>query len=200
MKAKLIILTFLFSSGSVLSHAQSSARVIRKGNEFYKNKQYQEAQKEFNKVNDNDSLNEIAKFNLGNTLYRLGEKDEAIKTFDRLSIATKDSRFLSKLSYNEGVVFSNEQKLEKSITAYEKSLLLNPNDEQARENLQKALLELKKKNTPPENKQQQKQPPPKMNPKDAAQKLKQLEQKEKQVQQRVQKEKSAGAGSRAKDW
>lgn len=193
-----IIITIFFFSSCLLIHAQRSEKIIQKGNEFYKRQQYAEAQKEFNKIDENDSLNQIAKYNLANTLYRLGKKDEAIKTFDQLSNSINDSSFLSKLSYNEGVAFSNEKKLEESITAYEKSLLLNPNDEQARENLQKALLELKKKNTPPENKPQQQ--PPKINPRDAAQKLRQLEQKEKQVQKRVQKEKSAGAGSRPKDW
>ena len=198
MKLIRIIITIFFFSSYLFTHAQQSEKIIQKGNEFYKRQQYTEAQKEFNKIDENDSLNQIAQYNLGNTLYRLGKKDDAIKTLDQLSAKSKDSSFLSRLSYNEGVVFSNEKKLEESITAYEKSLLLNPNDEQARENLQKALLELKKKNTPPENKP--KQQPPKINPRDAAQKLRQLEQKEKQVQQRVQKEKSASTGSRSKDW
>jgi Ca-activated chloride channel family protein len=193
-----IVVTIFFLIGVLLTHAQRSDKIIQKGNEFYKSRQYSDAQKEFSKINENDSLNQIARYNLANTLYRLGKKDEAIKTFDQLSNSSNDSSFLSRVSYNEGVIFSNEKKLEESITAYEKSLLLNPNDQQARENLQKALLELKKKNTPPENKP--KQQPPKINPGDAAQKLKQLEQKEKQVQQRVQKEKSAGAGSKPKDW
>ncbi|HVT85495.1 MAG TPA: tetratricopeptide repeat protein [Chitinophagaceae bacterium] len=198
MRRMHIILTMFFFSSCLLAHAQRSEKVIQKGNEFYKKQEYAEAQKEFSKIDENDSLNQIAQYNLANTFYRLGKKDDAIKTFDLLSARSNDSSFLSGLSYNEGVVFSNEKKLEESIAAYEKSLLLNPNDQQARENLQKALLELKKKNTPPENKPQQQ--PPKINPRDAAQKLKQLEQKEKQVQQRVQKEKSASAGSRAKDW
>lgn len=193
-----IIITIFFFSSCLLTRAQQSEKIIQKGNEFYKRQQYAAAQKEFSKIDANDSLSETAQYNLANTLYRLGKKDEAIKTFDRLSARSKDSSFIARLSYNEGVVFSNEKKLEASITEYEKSLLLNPNDEQARENLQKALLELKKKNTPPENKPQQQ--PPKINPKDAAQKLRQLEQKEKQVQQRVQKEKSATAVSKPKDW
>lgn len=193
-----IILTFIFFNCWLLTHAQRSEKIVQKGNEFYKKQQYNEAQKEFSKIDENDSLHQIAQYNLANTFYRLGKKEDAIKTFDQLSNSTKDSNFLSRLSYNEGVVFSNEKKLEESITAYEKTLLLNPNDEQARENLQKALLELKKKNTPPDKKPQQQ--PPKINPRDAAQKLKQLEQKEKQVQQKVQKEKSANAGSKAKDW
>ncbi len=39
-----------------------------------------------------------------------------------------------------------------------------------------------------------------MNRKEAEQRLKLLEQKEKEVQQRLQKEKSKAGGSQAKDW
>ena len=39
-----------------------------------------------------------------------------------------------------------------------------------------------------------------MNPKEADQRLKLLQQKEKEVQQRVQKEKTKTGGSQAKDW
>ncbi|MBS1920155.1 MAG: tetratricopeptide repeat protein [Bacteroidetes bacterium] len=192
------ILILLFLLSVLLVNAQQSDKAIRKGNEYYKMKQYDQARNEFSKIAETDSLYETAQFNLANTLYRLGKKDEALKIFDRIQADVKDSGFLSNLSYNEGVVYSSENDLEESIDAYQKALLLNPQDQQARDNLQKALLELKKKNEPPEKKKQQ--PSPRMNPKDAANKLKQLEQKEKQVQQRVQNEKSSTAGSNPKDW
>ena len=79
---------------------------------------------------------------------------------------------------------------------------LNPNDQEARENLQKALLELKKKQSSSQQQQKQKQeqkPKPKISPQQADQQLKKLEQKEKDVNQRFQKNK-AGAGSQPKDW
>lgn len=198
MRRMRIIITIFFLHGCLPVSAQRSEKIIQKGNEFYKKQQYTDAQKEFSKIEENDSLNQIARYNLANTFYRLGKKEEAIKLFDQISAKSTDSSFISTLAYNEGVVLSNEQNLEESIAAYKKSLLLNPDNEQARENLQKALVELKKKNTPPEKKPQQQ--PPKINPRDAAQKLKQLEQKEKQVQQKVQKEKSASSVSKPKDW
>lgn len=197
MNRRRIIISLFYLVTCCLCNAQSSEKLIQKGNEFYKSKQFSKAQNEFSKVSKNDSLSEIAQYNLGNTLYKLGKKDEAIKVLDQLSDEKKDDIFQSKLSYNEGVIYSSQQKLEESIDAYEQALLLNPNDNQARENLQKALLELKKKNTPPDK---QPQPKPKMNPKDAAKKLRQLEQKEKQVQQRVQQEKETNAGTKPKDW
>ena len=110
--------------------------------------------------------------------------------------------------YNKGAILSRQKKLEESIEAYKNSLRLNPDDKEARENLQKALLELKKKNPPKKKEeqdkkkkqQQQKQPQSKMSPKEAQQRLQLLAQKEKEVQQRIQKEKSKSGGNQTKDW
>ena len=103
--------------------------------------------------------------------------------------------------------YMKQKKLEESIEAYKNALRLNPDDKEARENLQKALLELKKKNPPkkeekkdPKKQQQKKQQQPKMSPKEAEQRLKLLEQKEKELNQRMQKEKSKSGGNQAKDW
>ena len=152
------ILILLFLLSVLLVNAQQSDKAIRKGNEYYKMKQYDQARNEFSKIAETDSLYETAQFNLANTLYRLGKKDEALKIFDRIQADVKDSGFLSNLSYNEGVVYSSENDLEESIDAYQKALLLNPQDQQARDNLQKALLELKKKNEPPEKRNNNRHP------------------------------------------
>jgi Ca-activated chloride channel family protein len=111
----------------------------------------------------------------------------------------------AKAYYNKGTILSGQKKLEESIEEYKNALRHDPNDKNARENLQKALLELRKKNPPKKDdkKKQQKQqqkPQPKMNQKEAEQRLKLLEQKEKEVQQRLQKEKSKTGGGQPKDW
>ena len=182
----------------VFAHAQQAKKRIRSANDFYKEKEYEKARNEYKKVPANDSLHTLAQFNLANTFYRMGEKDEAIKTFSDLAGNEKDSLFVSGLYYNKGVVLTSQQKLEESIEAYKTALLRNPDDKDARENLQKALLELKKKNSLKQEKKKQ-QERPQMNPKDEEEKLKQLEQKEKQLQQRMQNQR-AKTGNQAKDW
>ena len=108
-------------------------------------------------------------------------------------------------------MLTQQKKLEESIEAYKNSLRQKPDDKEARENLQKALLELKKKNPPKkkeekenqkkkQQEQQKKQQQPKMSPKEAEQRLKLLEQKEKEVNQRLQKEKLKTGGGQVKDW
>jgi Ca-activated chloride channel family protein len=204
MKMKLTILLILFIFCNSYGQSQEVEKIIQSGNEFYKKQQYEHAASEYSKAIGTDSSNTTALFNLGNSLYKKNSRDEAIKTYSDLATKTKETGLRSNSYYNTGVVLGKQQKLEESIEAYKNALRQNPDNTEARENLQKALLELKKKNPPPkkekEKKQQKQQQQPKMSQKEAEQRLKLMEQKEKQVQQRLQKEKSKTGGGQAKDW
>jgi Ca-activated chloride channel family protein len=181
------------------TYAQSKAaiKLIQAGNEFYKQQQFAKATEKYNKAIEADPSDNTAKFNQASSLYRQDKKVEAARIF------------ADKAWYNKGVILSQQQNLEESIEAYKNALRSNPDDKMARENLQKALLELKKRNSqkkkeddPKKKKKedQKKQPQSKMSPKEAEQRLKLLQQKEKEVQQRVQKDKTKTGGSQAKDW
>ncbi len=155
-----------------------------------------------------EPANNTAKFNQANTLFKQDKKVEAAVLFNDITKTTTDKDLLAKAWYNKGVILSDQKNLEESIEAYKNALRNNPADKEARENLQKALLELKKKEPPKkqddqqkkkQNQQQQRQQS-KMSMKEAEQRLKLLQQKEKEVQQRIQKEKVKGGGSQAKDW
>lgn len=203
MKHFSIIAVLLFLLKGV--SAQESDRLIQKGNELYKQQQYQQAEQAYADVLALDPTNTTAKFNQANALYKQNKADEAIKVLNDLAFKTTDQSVKAKAYYNKGAILSGQKKLEESIDAYKDALRQDPTDKDARENLQKALLELKKKNPPKkeDNKKQQKQqqkPQPKMSQKEAEQRLKLLEQKEKQVQQRLQKEKSKQGGGQGKDW
>src|SRR5688572_7819718 len=200
MKISRHILFFFLLLLPGLFFAQPAEEIIKTGNDLYKKGDYEKAAQEFQKV----STDRRAKFNYGNALYKQNNKEEAVKVFNGLSTGENQPDLRSSAYYNKGVIYSSKQQLEESIEAYKNTLRLNPGDQQARENLQKALLELKRKNPPrkeeKKNNPQKKPPPrPKMNPKQAEQKLKQLQQKEKETQQRVQK-KSPSGEMQIKDW
>lgn len=203
MKHIVIIAALLFFVKGI--SAQESDKLILKGNDLYKQQQYQQAEQAYAEVLAADPNNTTAKFNQANALYKQNKADEAIKVLNDLAFKTNDPSIKAKAYYNKGAILSGQKKLEESIDAYKDALRQDPTDKDARENLQKALLELKKKNPPKkeDNKKQQKQqqkPQPKMSQKEAEQRLKLLEQKEKQVQQRLQKEKSKQGGGQGKDW
>ena len=207
MKIKLIILLLCFSR---ISSAQSpeADKNIRAGNEFYKQQQFDKAASEYGKAIESDPGNSTAKFNLANTLYKQNKQDEAVKVFTEVAGNAEKGGLKAKAYYNKGAVLSRQKKLEESIEAYKNTLRQNPDDKEGRENLQKALLELKRKNPPKkkeeqkkkQQEQQQKQPESKMSPKEAQQLLQLLAQKEKEVRQRIQKEKSKPGGNQTKDW
>jgi Ca-activated chloride channel homolog len=209
MKINVIILLLFVSR---ISSAQSSEadKNIRAGNEFYKQQQFDKAASEYGKAIEADPNSGTAKFNLANTLYKQSKPDEAVKVFTELADNAGKGELKAKAYYNKGAVLSQQKKLEESVEAYKSSLRLNPDDKEARENLQKALLELKMRNPPKKEKeqdkkkkqqeQQQKQPQSKMSPKEAQQRLQLLAQKEKEVQQRIQKEKAKPGGNQTKDW
>jgi len=188
---------------------QETKQMIRSANELYKGQQYEQAESAYDKVLERDRYNTTAKFNLANTYYRRSKKDDAVKAFDFLTSDGRDTDLREKSYYNKGVVLSKQEKLEEGIEAFKNALRLNPSDTAARENLQKAMMELKKKQPPPKEdpkkkpepkKQNQEQKQSKMNQKEADQRLQMMQQKEKQVLQRMQADKSKAAGSTAKDW
>ena len=193
------ILILLISFANSM-YAQDIDKIIKAGNDLYKQKQYEEAEREYRKALEKDSSNTTAQFNLGNSIYRAGKPAEASIVFNDIAAKEKDSVMRANAFYNTGVMLTKQQKLEESIEAYKNALRNNSTDKEARENLQKALIELKKRNPPKkENEKQKKQPKSKMNQKEAEQKLKLLQQKEKEIQERLQKN-SKSAGSLPKDW
>ena len=208
MKISLVI---LFLIASMYSFAQSKPveMIIQAGNDYYKQQQFAKAAEEYRKAIEADPSNATAKFNQANAFYKQDKKVDAARIFAEVANDISDKGIRSKAFYNKGVILTQQKNLEESIEAYKNALRNNADDKEARENLQKALLELKNKNADKkkENEQpkkkkedQKKQSQPKMNPKEADQRLKLLQQKEKEVQQRVQKEKTKTGASQAKDW
>ncbi len=205
MKAAMIILAVLAFSSALAQNPQQS---IRKGNDLYRQGDFAKAEAAYSEALNTSPGNQTAKFNRAASMEKQDRHDEAIKQYDELIAGTTDVSLQAKAYYNKGAILSKQKKLEESIEAYKNALRRDPSDTQARENLQKALLELRKKQPPPPRKQDEKkkeekkqqQQQPKMNKKEAEQKLKLLEQKERELQQRMQNQKSSSTGGGRKDW
>jgi Ca-activated chloride channel homolog len=206
-------ISFVLSGVLMLSSAsaQTPNAVIRKGNQLYKQGEFDKSLAEYEKAVKLEPSNSAAKFNFGNALFRKQKWEEAEKNFENVITNSKEQGLREKAYYNEGVSLTKQKKLEESIDAYKNALRLDPTDEDARINLQKALLELKKKNEsqqPKEQKEQQKpkqkeKPKPqqsKLNKKEVERLLRALHQKEQEVQQKMQKNRPRGVTPPEKDW
>ncbi|GEO10647.1 tetratricopeptide repeat protein [Segetibacter aerophilus] len=208
-----IALTILFSIITVIANCQQEKPLVIKGNELYKKQQYDKAAEEYQKAADINEKNPLAMYNLGNALYKSKKTEAAEKVYDNAAENAKDPNGKSRAVYNKGVALTRQQKLQESIMAYKDALRLIPTDEEARQNLQKALNELKKQQQqqPKEDKKKQdkdkqKQKPndqpqnkSKLNQKQAEQMLNSLRQEEKKLQQGIQKKNNTG-GANGKDW
>jgi len=177
-------------------HAQADGE-LSQGNEYYRQSQFDLAEKQYRLALQKDSLNTAAKHNLANALYRQRKFAEATTVLQRLRGGLKNGEPKGGAYYNEGVIYSKQKDLQKSIDAYKDALRNNPSDKEARENLQKALLELKKQQRDQQNQQKEKRPS-KMNSREAERQLEKLQKKEEKLQERLQKK---GQGSSMqKDW
>ena len=209
--------------------AQNPRNEIYNGNKAYNKNEYDAAENSYRsalKIADN---NPTASYNLGNTLFRKDNTDEAVQAYDNSIQNSSDNSVKEKAYYNKGVAYQKAKKLPECINAYKNALMLDPNDEEARQNLQRALQQQQqqqkqqqqqnKKDKKQQNKQdqqkqnqqnkqdQQKQNselkprPSKLSKQDAEEKLKSLLENEKQLQDKLHKIKGAAAADKPeKDW
>jgi Ca-activated chloride channel family protein len=203
--------------------AQNSNTLIKNGNDAYNKREYDVAAENYKKAADKEPTNEKAQYNLGNALYKKGNADDALQAYDAAIKSTKSKSDQSASWYNKGVSLQNSKKLPECIDAYKNALKLNPADEDARFNLQKALLQQQKqqqqqqqdkdKKKPKDDKQKDKQQqqqekdqqqpkpqPSKMTKKEAEEKLKALLQQERNLQNKLRKVDAASPDKPEKDW
>jgi tetratricopeptide (TPR) repeat protein len=197
---------------SFTASAQDEKTIIKKGNEAYKKNEFEKAAAEYQKVITKKPANATAQYNLGNALYKNNKNKEAVDAFDNAAESGNSKEEKSKAYYNKGVVLQNDKKLPECIAAYKNALKLNPQDEDARLNLQKALQQLQqqqkqqqkdnqqKKQQKEQEKNQPKPQEPKITKKDAEEKLKALLQQEKNLQDKLRKTNVAGPNKPEKDW
>ena len=216
MRFKKTIIIFVFQLGLIFSaSAQNEDALIRSGNRAYRQKQIEQSKQEYKKALDKTPENPVAHYNLGNSEFRGNEFGDAEKSYDESISHSTDKSMTEKGYYNKGVAEIKQKQLEKSIDSWKNALKLDPNDQEARENLQKALLELKMKQPPPpkqdqkdkekekkdQNKNEQPKPQPsKLSKQQVDQLLKALEQKEKDVQDKMNQSKVKSLSQPEKDW
>ena len=199
---------------SNISFSQSIKKEIIKGNEAYKKKQYNEAAGAYEKALKRSPENATAFYNLGNALYKTNKPDDALKSYDNTTKVAPANDMKQKAYYNGGVVLQSQKKLPECIKAYKNALKLDPNDEDARQNLERAMQQLKqqqkqdqkdnKQNKDQKKKQDQKDEPKpqpsKISKQDAEEKLKSLLEHEKDLQDKLHKVKGNSSDNPKKDW
>lgn len=194
------ILTFLMASFLVL-HAQTVEGYLKEGNDYYKIGQFDLAERQYRAALEADPTNTTARYNLANALYHQRRFQDAVKVLDEnVQQPNIGPQLKSGSYYNKGVVYTKQKDLPNSIEAYKAALRIDPDDRQARENLQKALIELRQQQQQQQrNQQERERNQSRMSQKEAERQLEKLQQKEQKAQERLQGKGQQG-NSMPKDW
>lgn len=125
---------FMLALACGVCMAQTDRKEVRAGNRQYKKGNWQNAEIEYRKAQAKDSTSFAAGYNLAGALYREGNFDEAAKTLDGLKEIAPASGRAADYFYNQGNVAVQKKDWKAAVEAYKQSILLNPEDLEAKEN------------------------------------------------------------------
>ncbi len=121
---------------AVSASAQKAERdFIRKGNRFFKDSVYVNAEVNYRKALEANPKSTISMFNLGNTLMQQNKAKEAMEQYVGATKVEKDKSNLAQIYHNMGVIFHSQKDYAKAVEAYKESLRNNPKDDETRYNL-----------------------------------------------------------------
>ena len=224
------ILTFIFLiSLCFSSQSQNKKQLIREGNKLYNDSSYNLSEMQYRKSLEKDQDYFNASFNLADAIYKQERYEESSSLFDALKDNAKNNIDLAKINHNLGNSLLKENKTDQAIEAYKNALRQNPTDEDTRYNLayaQKVKKQEEQQKDQQENKDQDKkqeeqqkdqqenkdqdkkeekkqeeQQKEDMSKEDAEKMLEALQQREKKLQEKLQKRKGKGQKIKIlKDW
>lgn len=130
---KVLFAGILILSAQMLS-AQTDKSEVRKGNREYRKGEFKEAEIDYRRALVKDSLSFAANYNLACDLYRQEQYDEAGNYMKKIADQAAASARESDYYYNLGDIALAKQDYKGAVDAFEKALLLNPGDMDAKEN------------------------------------------------------------------
>jgi len=222
----ILILGMIFPL-TMSAQSHQSLRFVREGNNLYNKKKYKDAEIKYRKAIDNSSDYLKATYNLGNSLYKQGQYDEALKCYQDVANHTGvDKKVASAAWHNTGNVLLNNKKYRESMDAFKNALKLDSKSDKARYNYEYARKKLQqqqqqqqqqnqqnqpqdkpqqqnqnKQDKKDKKQQQQKQQRQQQDKKDMERQLNALNQNEKKTTDKLKKEKQVGGKSKfEKDW
>jgi len=158
-KSPTIILIVLMALALLATACSPSVaeKYNKEGNDAYAQQAYEEALAAYQAAQIKDPELAQPYYNAANALYRQGTYDAALEQLQMaLSFAEEESLAQSSL-YNLGNSFYNAQDLETAVASYTESLLLNPDDQDAKYNLELALQQQQQEEQQQEQEQQEDQ-------------------------------------------
>jgi Ca-activated chloride channel family protein len=117
---------------------------VRAGNSLYRDGKYQEALDKYRAAQVESPTDERVMFNLGNAQYKLGRYDEALSEYLG-STQGEDKMIQAQSHYNAGNALYRAGRLEEAVEQYLKALKIDPDDEDAKFNLEFVRREIRRR-------------------------------------------------------
>ena len=152
-----LLIVFTIMSAASLSLTAADRSKIKDGIGAFQKEQWDESLNKFQDALLDDPTNPLLHFNVGDALYKKKSYEEALKSFEK-SLNTKDVTLQQQAYYNIGNNYYQMNKYQEAIDYYKKALELNPEDLDAKYNLELVRAKIKEMSEKkPMNNQQQSQ-------------------------------------------
>ena len=226
---KKILLSLIALLLAVGASAQADRREVREGNRKFRGGNFRQAEIDYRKAAVKDSLSVAAQYNLASSLYRQEDYEGAAGALMTIKDVVGGHKNESDYYFNAGDVALQKEDYQAAVEAFKASLLLNPDDIEAKENYIYAKKKLQdqqqdgggndnqdnqdqnqdqdqnqQNQDQDQNQDQQQQQPPreqKISPQQAQQMLNAIQAKEKETQDKVNQEKAkANPDKKEKNW
>ena len=152
-----LVLFLISSPAGAITLTDKFHSYISKGNSYFEEGSHQKALEMYQKARSVDSTRATAYFNEGDALYRLGRFKDCVKAFSRSARALPETTSAWSY-YNLGNSMFRLGDLRGACEAYKKALFIDPNDQDAKYNLELVMKMLEEKQQQSsQNKQKEKQ-------------------------------------------
>ena len=152
-----ILAVMIFVISGISADAQVDKKDVRRGNRDFRKENYREADIDYRKALLKDSTSVAANYNLASVLYRQGDMQQAGTTLDRIKETAPATESSADYWYNRGDVALGMKDYQTAVDAFAKSLMIRPEDMEAKENFIYAKKMLENQQNQDQNQQNQNQ-------------------------------------------
>ncbi len=148
---KLIWVVLIFATSAL---AQKENKYIRSGNDNYEEENFKDAEVDYMKALEKNPESLRSQYNLGGALYKQENFEDASKLYNNLASLGTEKVSPADSYYNLGNTLLKAEKYPESIEAYKNALRLNPDDMDAKYNLEYAKKKLQDQQQQEQNQDQ----------------------------------------------
>jgi len=152
-----------------------------KGAAYYLRGQYDDALKALQEADRARPETPEIQYNIANSHFKKGEYDKSLAGYEK-ALLSEDATLAQKARYNRGNVYYRQNDYQKAIAEYQQAVELDPNDRDAKYNLELARRMLKENSKPQSQDQKKQDKPQEQDKQDQKQEQDQGKEQEKQPQ------------------